>query len=175
MTDEEMDAFVTQGVDLTIPEGGPVHIMTERELNDKELLSGRPSEADLKEARDEADKKALRSFDPFEKPLPFRPEPTLEEVVIEDIVTHLLSTAEGIGEILLPAMNPAGWIPATAEAVAAARDYAKGTALDKYLPETGSPYEFLKHMDENPGDWLHLIGANSKLQGMIANPEDYAE
>lgn len=175
MTDEEMDAFVAKGIDLTVPEGGPVHIITEQELNDEDLLRGKPSEADLKEIQTKKDKQAIRYFDPFKELLPFEPEPMLGETIIEDIVTHPLSTAEGAGEILLPAMNPIGWIPAATEAIATARNYAKGTTLDKYLPEMGSPYEFLRHMDENPGDWLHLIGANSKLQDMTANPEDYAE
>jgi hypothetical protein len=175
MTDEEMDAFVAKGIDLTVPEGGPVHTITEQELSDNELLRGKPSKADLRKAQDEIDKKTIRYFDPFEELPPFEPKPTLEETIIEDMVTHPLSTAEGVGEVLLPVMNPMGWIPAMADAIAMARDYAKGTALDKYLPEMGSPYEFLRHMDENPGDWTHLIGANSKLQDMIANPEDYAE
>lgn len=173
MTDEEMDAFVAGGIDLTMPEGGPVHTITEQELNDEELLRGRPSKTDLKEAQNKINKKAIQYFDPFEKPLPFKPEPTLAETIIEDLVTHPLSTAEGIGEVLLPAMNPIGWIPAAAEAIATARNYTKGMALDKYLPEMDSPFEFLRHMDENPGDWTHLFGG--KLQDMTANPEDYTE
>lgn len=173
MTDDEMDAFVAKGIDLTVPEGGPVHTITEQELSDNELLRGKPSKADLRKAQDEIDKRAVQYFDPFEELLPFEPKPMLGETIIEDMVTHPLSTAGGIGEVLLPVMNPMGWIPAMADAIATARDYTKGTALDKYLPEMGSPYEFLRHMDENPGDWVHLFGG--KLQDMTANPEDYAE
>lgn len=46
MTDEEMDAFVLTGKDLSVPEGGPVHVLTEQDLNDKELLSTRPTTKD---------------------------------------------------------------------------------------------------------------------------------
>jgi hypothetical protein len=173
MTDEEMDAFVAQGIDLTVPEGGPVYTATERELNDDELLQS-PSEAMARNAQAAIDEQMMHNFNPWSNQ-PFEPEPSIGETIIEDVVTHPLSTAGAIGEFLLPAVNPIGWIPAMADAIAATRNYAKGTALDKYLPEMGSSYEFLRHMDENPGDWTHLIGANSKLQDMIANPEDYAE
>lgn len=161
MTDEEMDAFVAKGIDLTAPEGGPVHVMTEQELNDEELLSSRPSDTGLKEAQD---KKTILDFDPFEKQLPFEPEPMLGEAVIEDLVTHPLSTAADFS-----------MLPFAGDAFTSVRNLAKGTALDKYLPEMDSPYEFLRHMDENPSDWFHLIGVDSKLQDMMANPEDYAE
>ena len=171
MTDEEMDAFVAKGIDLTAPEGGPVHTITEQELSDDELLQSHPSNTGLDTARDKqmilsANLRPEQSFEPL---------PSIGETIIEDAVKHPLSTAVGIGEALLPVMNPMGWIPAMADAIAAARDYTKDTVLDRYLPEMGSPYEFFRHMDENPGDWAHLIGANSKLQDMTANPEDYAE
>lgn len=164
MTDDEMDAFVAMGADLSVPEGGPVHVMTEQELSDDELLSGRPSEADLKGAQEALDKRAIQDFDPFEKQSPFEPEPSLGETVIEDLVTHPLSTAAGFS-----------MVPFAGDVFASIRNLAEDTALDRYLPKVGSPSEFIWHMDENPGDWLHLIGANSKLQDMIANPEDYAE
>ena len=162
MTDEEMDAFVAKGIDLTVPEGSPVHTITEQELSDSELLRGKPSKADLKKAQDEIDKKAIQYFDPYEEPLPFEPEPMFGEAIIENLVTHPMATAAGFS-----------MIPFAGDAFASVRNLAKGTALDNYLPEMSSPSEFIWHMDENPGDWTHLIGG--KLQDMIANPEDYAE
>ncbi|MBS7358139.1 MAG: hypothetical protein KIG84_05840 [Bacteroidales bacterium] len=173
MTDEEMDAFVAKGIDLTVPEGGPVYTVTEQELSDNELLQS-PFEVETRRAQAARDKQMIRNFNPRPQ-LQFEPVPSIGETIIEDMATHPLSTAGAIGEFLLPAVNPMGWIPATADAIAEARNYVKGTTLDKYLPEMDSPYKFLRHMDENPGDWLHLIGVNSKLQDMIVNPEDYAE
>ena len=84
------------------------------------------------------------------------------EAIIENLVTHPMATAAGFS-----------MIPFAGDAFASVRNLAKGTALDNYLPEMSSPSEFIWHMDENPGDWTHLIGG--KLQDMIANPEDYAE
>lgn len=164
--DETLDTLF---INLNPQEFGALHQLSKRDYEDSELLD---TPASLKET---ADKEALKRFDPFAKLPPFEPTPSIGETVIEDMVTHPLSTTGGIGEVLLPVMNPMGWIPAMADAIATARDYTKGTVLNKYLPKMGSPYEFLEHMDENPGDWTHLIGANSKLQDMIANPEDYAE
>lgn len=164
MTDEEMDAFVLTGKDLSVPEGGPVHILTEQDLSDEESLSTRP---ERKETLD-------KNFDPYSS-LPFSPEPSIGETIVTDIVEHPLSTIESLTEMALPVANPIGWALPLAEALSAARGYAKGTAIDKYLPELGSPYRLFEYLDENPGDWLHLIGAQGKLQGMIANPEDYAE
>lgn len=162
--DETLDTLF---VNLNPQEFGALYQPPQQDYEDSKLLD---AQASLKET---ADKEALKWFDPFAESLPFKPAPSIGETVIENMVTHPLSTAGGIGEVLLPVMNPMGWIPAMADAIAAARDYTKGTALDKYLPEMGSPYEFLAHMDENPGDWVHLFGG--KLQDMTANPEDYAE
>lgn len=164
MTDEEMDAFVLTGKDLSVPEGGPVHVLTERDLSDEELLSTRP---ERKETLD-------RNFYPYSSSS-FSPEPSTGEAIVTDAVEHPLSTIELLTEMALPVANPIGWGLPLAEALSVVRDYAKGTAIDKYLPELGSPYRLLEHLDENPGDWLHLIGTQSKLQDMIANPEDYAE
>lgn len=162
--DETLDTLF---VNLNPQEFGALHQMSKQDYEDSKLLNTQTS---LKET---ADKEALKRFDPFAKPLPFKYLPSVAEKLVEDAAMHPLATAEGIGEFLLPAMNPMGWIPAMADAIARARDYTKGTALDKYLPEMGSPYEFLGHMDEKPGDWVHLFGG--KLQDMTANPEDYAE
>lgn len=164
--DETLDTLF---VNLNPQEFGALYQPSKQDYEDSKLLD---TQASLKET---ADKEALKRFDPFAEPSPFKPVPSIGETVIEDMVTHPSSTAEGIGEALLPVMNPMGWIPAMADAITIARDYTKGTTLDKYLPKMGSPYEFLRYMDENPGDWRHLIGVNSKLQDMIANPEDYAE
>lgn len=144
MNDDELDRIASLGND-------PADI--EHEYTDEELLSTRPES----------------NFVKFKKP----EQESLVKSYLKDVAMHPLATAEGIGEVLLPVMNPIGWIPAAAEAITAARNYTKGTALDKYLPEMGSPYGFLRHMDEKPGDWVHLIGG--KLQDMTANPEDYAE
>lgn len=164
--DETLDTLF---VNLNPQEFGAFHRLSKRDYEDSKSLDTQAS------SKETADKETLTRFDPFAEPLPFKPVPSIVETIVEDVVTHPLSTAGAIGEFLLPAVNPIGWIPAMADAIAVARNSAKGTALDKYLPEMGSPYEFLVHMDENPGDWLHLTGANSKLQDMIANPEDYAE
>lgn len=117
----------------------------EREYTDEELLTTRP----------------VSNFEKVKKPK--------QESIItgyaKDMIKHpLASTLE-----LMPIANPMAFALPMADAVASL----KGTAVGKYLPEIGSPYEFLRHMDENPGDWAHLFGG--KLQDMIVNPEDYAE
>ena len=124
----------------------------EREYTDEELLMTRP----------------MSGSETVEK------KPKQESIItayIKDMAKHPLATTEGLAEIMLPITNPVGWALPMANAIASLKD----TQIGKYLPEMGSPYEFLRHMDENPSDWFHIIGADSKLQDMIANPEDYAE
>lgn len=164
--DETLDTLF---VNLNPQEFGALHQLSKQDYEDAKLLDTQTS---LKET---ADKEALKRFDPFAKPLPFRYSPSVTEELVEDAVKHPLAGALTAAEFGMAMTNPAAYILPTADAISGIYDYVKDSKAAKYIPELGSPYEFIRHMDENPGDWLHLIGANSKLQGMIANPEDYAE
>ena len=63
-----------------------------------------------------------------------------------------------------------GWGLALADAIAPLDNYSKKIGI-----RLGSPHELLEHLDENPGDWFHLLGNNARLQDMTENPEDYPE
>lgn len=125
----------------------------EHEYTDEELLTTRP----MSSSETVVEKK-----------------PKQESIVTayaKDMAKHPLATTESLAEIAMPITNPVGWALPMADAIASLKD----TQIGKYLPEVGSPYEFFRHMDENPGDWAHLLGFNQKMKDMAANPEDYAE
>lgn len=99
---------------------------------------------------------------------PFEYQPMLVEQAGDYIVRHPLTTTVMLGTAVA---NPdKGLLPTL---MAWSPDL--GEALSAVLPETGSPYEFLEHMDEHPEDWYHLFGFGTRLNDMIANPEDYNE
>ena len=86
---------------------------------------------------------------------------SLPKMAIEYALTHPLATAYTLAT---------GWGAGLADAIAPLDTYTKKIGV-----RLGSPMELLEHLDENPGDWFHLLGANAKLQDMIENPEDYPE
>lgn len=120
----------------------------ERKYTDEELLMTRP----------------MSSSETVEK------KPKQESIVTayaKDIAKHPLESTMAF----MPFANPTVFALPMADAITSLKD----TRIGKYLPEVGSPYEFFRHMDENPGDWAHLLGFNQKMKAMTANPEDYAE
>lgn len=138
-----------------IPEGGPVDVMD----SDEALLTTKPSPKDY-------DDSGLVVLDiPKTKPLPIQQVVefirTLPDRAMKYAVKHPVATSYALGT---------GWGAGLADALAPLDRYSKKIGI-----RLGSPMELLEHLDEHPGDWLHLLGNNARLQDMIENPEDYPE
>lgn len=136
-------------------------IINNMPMSDAELLSTRPGTSE----------NVNMDFEP----IPLKLEPLPVESIVEDIVKHPSGTAYMVSQGLAALSNPAASAFALADVMTPARQYLDNTALKRYLPEMGSPYELLRHLDEHPEDWEHLLPFKSKLNDMIENPEEYTE
>lgn len=134
--------------------------MPNKRFTDDELLATLPSSADA----DTTDDSWLDFYRPEERS---GIDKTLDGVkaVVKEIPAYVASHPITAAYDLL-----GGWGLALADAIAPLDDYSKKIGI-----RLGAPQELLEHLDENPGDWFHLLGANPKLQDMIENPEDYPE
>lgn len=134
--------------------------MPNKRFTDEELLTTLPSSADA----DTTDNLWLNYYRPEQRSDIDR---TLDGIkaVVKEIPSYVVSHPMAATYDLL-----GGWGLALADAIAPLDRYSKKIGI-----RLGAPQELLEHLDENPGDWFHLLGANSKLQDMIKNPEDYPE
>lgn len=134
--------------------------MANKRFTDDELLATLPSSADA----DTTGNSWLEFYIPEERSGIDRILDGAKAAVKEIpsyVVTHpLAATYDLLG----------GWGLALSDAIAPLDEYSKKIGI-----RLGAPQELLEHLDENPGDWFHLLGANAKLQDMIENPEDYPE
>lgn len=134
--------------------------MPNKRFTDDELLATLPSSADA----DTTDDSWFSHLRPNERSSIDR---TLDGIkaVVKEIPSYVVSHPMAATYDLL-----GGWGLALADAIAPLDNYSKKIGI-----RLGAPQELLEHLDENPGDWFHLLGTNAKLQDMIENPEDYAE
>lgn len=172
MTDEEMDAFVAQGVDLTVPEGGPVHTTTERELNDAELLQSRPPRQSVPIA-DTKPLPQLRRLDDTTgwKEIKIEPDWNWRDGILGSFFEyaggHPLSMVVNFKLPLAIGGKGNGWLPVkgTTAGIQMASDPV-GMLEEALLPSLGQ-----RNIDDAWGNTIW----NKKMHDMIANPEDYAE
>lgn len=153
MTDEEMDAFVVKGIDLTVPEGGPVHAMTEQDLTDAELLATKPIIKDSIELPVEA-----AGFK-YKDSLP------------EELIGAAVDFGKGMYDYAKtdPANFAYDWT--CLSLIDVPHDIAEMIGWDsgiKYLPT-------LRPAVSAIGSIFKPQTYQKKLEDMIANPEDYAE
>lgn len=136
--------------------------MPNKRFTDEELLATLPSSADA----DTTDNLWLRYY---------RPE-TDEHLTIDRILDGIKAAVKEIPPYVVSHPMAAtydllgGWGLSLGDAIAPLDNYSKKIGI-----RLGAPQELLEHLDENPGDWFHLLGTGAKLQDMIENPEDYAE
>lgn len=134
--------------------------MPNKRFTDDELLATLPSSADA----DTTDNSWFNFYMPEERSGIDR---TLDgaKAIAKSIPAYVVSHPMAATYDLL-----GGWGLALADAISSLDDYSKKAGI-----RLGAPQELLEHLDENPNDWFHLLGANLKLQDMIENPEDYPE
>lgn len=134
--------------------------MANKRFTDDELLATLPSPADA----DTTDDSWFGHFRPDERS---GIDKTLDGIkaVVKEIPSYVVSHPMAAAYDLL-----GGWGLSLGDAIAPLDNYSKKIGI-----RLGGPQELLEHLDENPGDWFHLLGTNVKLQDMIENPEDYAE
>lgn len=134
--------------------------MPNKRFTDDELLATLPSSADA----DTTDDSWLGHLRPDERSGIDR---TLDGIkaAVKEIPSYVISHPMAATYDLL-----GGWGLALADGIAPLDNYSKKIGI-----RLGAPQELLEHLDENPGDWFHLLNLNAKLQDMIENPEDYPE
>lgn len=134
--------------------------MPNKRFTDAELLAALPSSADA----DTTDSSWLEFYIPEERSGIDR---TLDGIkaAVKEIPSYAVSHPMAVAYDLL-----GGWGLGLADAIAPLDRYSKKIGI-----RLGAPQELLEHLDENPGDWFHLLGNNARLQDMIENPEDYPE
>lgn len=134
--------------------------MPNKRFTDDELLATLPSSADV----DTTDNLWAAHIVPEERSGIDRIRDGVRAIVKEIpayVVSHpMAATYDLLG----------GWGLALSDAIAPLDTYSKKIGI-----RLGAPQELLEHLDENPGDWFHLLGGNARLQDMIENPEDYPE